>query len=462
MKKKWLAIALSGCLISPVGMAGSEIEILINMLHENGMVSDTQKQRLQAELKATQDKQSQQQAALEAQKAELAAKQAQLDKQLAEAKAANDEAQKANNIEIVPKGGLAVRTKDGDFETKVGGRLQADAASYSGDGDYGDGTTIRRARLSLSGKVYRDWGYKIEYDFAGDTLNDAFIAYNGLKNYQFMVGNFKDPFILEQLSSANNVTFIERSLPSGAFDAGRHIGAMASRNSQHWTLSGGLFGDRVSDRGGAEDEGWGWGSRTTWAPINSPGKLLHVGLGLNYRDLQPNNLARFRQQPETSIAGVNVVDTSALQLANSQFKSGLDVAATIGQFSAQAEYLQADIEIDNGRDAVFSGWYVQSSYFLTADARPYKHGSFGMIKPTSPLGKGGFGAWELAARLSNVDLNDVQVNGGEADSMTLGVNWYPVGGLRFSANYTDVLDVEGGPQNGLEPKIFQLRSQWAF
>ena len=67
-----------------------------------------------------------------------------------------------------------------------------------------------------------------------------------------------------------------------------------------------------------------------------------------------------------------------------------------------------------------------------------------------------------AARLSNLDLNDGLVNGGEADSMTLGVNWYPVGGLRFSANYIDVLDVDGGPQDGLEPKIFQLRSQWAF
>ncbi len=455
MRKKLIAVAMSSWLISPALMAGSEIETLINMLHENGMVTDAQMQRLQNELQETRAKQALQQHELETQKAALTTKQAELDKQLAEAKA-------VNNIQISPQGGLAVRSKDGDFETKIGGRLQADAANYSGDGDYGDGTTIRRARLSLSGKVYRDWGYKIEYDFAGDTLNDAFIAYNGLQHYSFTVGNFKDPFILEQLISANNVTFIERSLVSGAFDAGRHIGAMVERNSRHWTVAAGLFGDRVNDRGGSDDEGWGWGTRVTWAPINMPGKLLHFGGGLNYRDLQPNNMTRFRQQPETSIAGVNVVDTSDLQNANSQFKSGLDLATTIGQFSAQAEYLQTNVEIDNGIDADFTGWYLQSSYFLTADSRPYKNGSFGMINPTHPLGKGGYGAWELAARLSNVDLNDGMVNGGEADSMTLGVNWYPLGGLRFSANYTDVLDVDGGPQDGLAPKIFQLRSQWAF
>jgi len=453
-RKNYLALALSGCLISPAAMAGSEMQTLIDMLHENGMVSEAQYQRLQSEIQQNSAEQEAKANALAEREKALDARQAELEQQVAK--------QQKTGVEMVPQGGLAVRSKDGDFETKVGGRLQIDAATYSGDGEYGDGTRIRRARLSLSGKVYRDWGYKIEYDFAGDTLNDAFIAYNGLQNYSFMAGNFKDPFILEQLTSANNVTFIERSLVSGAFDAGRHIGAMAERNSQHWTVAAGLFGDRVNDSGGADDEGWGWGTRATWAPVNQAGKLLHVGAGLNYRDLQPNNTVRFRQQPETSIAGVNVVDTSDLQNANSQFKSGLDIAVTLGQFSAQGEYLRATVEVDNGSDADFSGWYLQSSYFLTADSRPYKHGSFGMIKPTHPLGKGGYGAWELTARLSNVDLNDGLIDGGEADSMTLGVNWYPVGGLRFSANYVDVLDVDGGPQDELEPKVFQLRSQWAF
>lgn len=461
MKKKWIAMALSASLISPTVLAGSEIETLINMLHENGMVSDAQMQRLQNELQETQAQYATQQAELAAQKTELAAKQAQLDKQLAESRAVIEASQKANNIEIVPQGGLAVRTRDGEFETKIGGRVQADAAGYSGDGDYGDGTEIRRARLNIAGKVYRDWHFKLEYDFAGDSIADAWLSYKGLQDSEFKVGHFKDPFSLQEQTSSNNVVFTERALPS-AFAAGRHIGVMASRYHQHWTLAGGLFGDSLTARGNDEDEGWGWGTRGTWAPINEPGKLLHIGLGLNYRDLQPANTARFRQEPETSVANVLVVDTSSLMNADTQMKTGLEIATVIGPFAAQAEYIKASVERDNGSDADFNGWYLQSSYFLTDDSRPYKNGSFGMIKPKYRLGAGGFGAWELAARLSNFDLNDGLVDGGEADSMTLGVNWYPMGGLRFSANYIDVLDVEGGPQEGLEPKIFQLRSQWAF
>jgi phosphate-selective porin OprO/OprP len=34
--------------------------------------------------------------------------------------------------------------------------------------------------------------------------------------------------------------------------------------------------------------------------------------------------------------------------------------------------------------------------------------------------------------------------------------------LRFSANYVDVLEVEGGTYDNQEPSAFQVRSQWAF
>jgi len=68
----------------------------------------------------------------------------------------------------------------------------------------------------------------------------------------------------------------------------------------------------------------------------------------------------------------------------------------------------------------------------------------------------------LAARYSTIDLNDGSVAGGEADAVTVGLNWYPTSTLRFTANYVDVLSVDRGPYADMTPSVFQVRSQWAF
>lgn len=427
--------------------AGSEIETLINMLHENGMVSDDQYGRLMDELK-----QNQTQAAVD--KAEVEQKLA--------------EATKPSDVEITTNGGLTVKTRDGKFSTKLGGRVQADAAAYGGEPDLGDGTEIRRARLYIEGVMYHDWGYKLQYDFAntganGKGIADAYLSYNGFDNTQIKVGNFKDPFSLQEQTSSKFISFMERGLPS-AFAAGRHIGVMASTAHQHWTLAGGLFGDSLTSTGSGDDgdEGWGAGTRATWAPINDGSEVVHFGLGLNYRETGGDNSARFRQQPESHVAGINIVDTMAIADVDEFLKVGAEIATVQGPFSAQAEYITTSVERDGGSDLDFDGWYVQAGYFLTGESRNYKGGKFGGIKPKGNVGEGGIGAWELALRYSTVDLSDADIDGGEADAVTLGLNWYPTPTLRFSANYVDVLDVDGGSYDDEEPSVFQLRSQWAF
>lgn len=455
-KRKITALIMAGGFIAPA-QAGSEMNTLIEMLRDNGVVSESQYQRLQAELEQTQRAQAEKAAALAQRESELDKREQALDAKISEM----DAVDKTGGVEISPEGGLAVRSRDGGFAAKIGGRVQADAATYSGDGDYGDGTDIRRARLGISGHVYRDWFYKLEYDFDGEAIADGWLSYRGLGNNEFKVGHFKDPFSLQEQTSSNNTVFTERALPS-AFAAGRHIGLMASHNTRHWTLAAGAFGDRIDAAGGDEDEGWGWGTRATWTPVNTDDRLLHLGLGLNYRDLQPANTARFSQRPETAVASTLVVDTDVLRDADTQFKTGLELAATAGPWSAQAEYIRSEVERDNLADADFDGWYVQGSYFLTGESRPYKNGKFGGITPNHRLGEGGIGAWQLAARLSELNLNDGLIRGGDARAMTLGLNWYPVPMLRFSANYIDVLDIDEGPQAGEEPRILQFRSQWAF
>lgn len=442
LKTTMFLAGLAASVAMPV-QAGSEIETLINMLHENGMVSDDQYGRLMDELKQNQT--------------QAAAEKAEVDEKLAEAT-------KPSDVEITTNGGLNIKTRDGKFATKLGGRVQADAAAYGGEPDMGDGTDIRRARLYLQGTMYHDWGYKLQYDFVdtgSNGIKDAYLSYNGFDNLELKVGNFKDPFSLQEQTSSNHISFMERGLPS-AFAAGRHIGVMASTAQQHWTLAGGLFGDTVSSEGGTEDEGWGAGARATWAPVNNKTEVVHLGLGLNYRETGSSNSARFRQQPETHIAGVNIVDTATIAAVNDFYKVGAELATVQGPFSAQAEYITTAVQRDSGSDLDFDGWYVQASYFLTGESRNYKAGKFGAVTPKGNVGEGGIGAWEMALRYSTVDLSDADIDGGEADAVTLGLNWYPTPTLRFSANYVDVLEVDGGSHDDEEPSVFQLRSQWAF
>lgn len=428
--------------------AGSEIETLINMLHENGMVNDAQFGRLQAELKQNQLSDSEEKKAVQ--------------KQLSEAT-------KPSDVEVQVKGGVTIKTRDGQFSTKLGGRVQADAATYSGQPVMGDGTEIRRARLYLEGIMYSDWGYKLQYDFAstganGKGIADAFITYNGFDNLQLKVGNFKDPFSLQEQTSSKFTTFTERALPS-AFSAGRHIGVMASTKQQHWSLAGGVFGDSLTATNGTthdQDEGWGLGARGTFAPLNEKGKVVHLGLGINYRDTGGLGSTSFKQQAETHISGINIVDTGTIANVQDFYKVGAEFATVIGPFSAQAEYITTSVSRNNASDLSFDGWYAQAGYFFTGESRNYKKGAFGGITPKASVGQGGIGAWEVALRYSTLDLIDKDIDGGDVDAYTVGLNWFATPTLRFSANYVDVLNVKGGAYNNQEPSLFQVRSQWAF
>ena len=69
------------------------------------------------------------------------------------------------------------------------------------------------------------------------------------------------------------------------------------------------------------------------------------------------------------------------------------------------------------------------SYFLTGEYKKYKssYSGFGRIKPKSNFGgteNKGLGAWEIALRYSNSDLNNKNVLGGQQSDIMVGLNWY--------------------------------------
>ncbi|EMR13730.1 phosphate-selective porin O and P [Methylophaga lonarensis MPL] len=453
-QSKFIPILLATSLLAltPVTQA-SELELLINMLHENGMVSDEQYGRLIAELNQNkQATETEKQQELEA-------------RQVMEARL--DEATKPPEVEVTTRGGIRVRTTDGEFETRLRGRLMVDAAAHNGNPDLGDGTEIRRARLAWTGRIFHDWSFQLDYDFAdGGKLRDSFVSYEGFEDIRLRTGLMEIPFQLQYRTSSSNSQLIERSL-LGAFGGDRYIGVMGDIKKQHWSFAAGAFGDTATRKNPINDEGWGLGSRLTVAPINSDGRLLHFGTAVMYRNVDKDasgqqRVVRFSEQPEARVAGRPIVDTGDISNSRSFTRYGAETAVIRGPFSAQAEYVYTAVSRSSASNLGFDGWHLQAGYFLTNDARVYERGEFGAVTPKHQVGQGGIGAWELTLRYSSLDLSDRDIIGGEMDLFNVGVNWFPVPMLRFSANYIDVIKVKDGPNDGQKPRVFLVRSQWAF
>jgi phosphate-selective porin OprO/OprP len=107
---------------------------------------------------------------------------------------------------------LKLQTEDGAFQFQFGGRVMVDAAYYNEDETpLGNGAELRRARLFAKGTVYDDWFYKAQVDFAGNevSLKDFYLGYQGFDKLKITLGNQKEPFSLEELTSSKYITFKE-------------------------------------------------------------------------------------------------------------------------------------------------------------------------------------------------------------------------------------------------------------
>lgn len=362
---------------------------------------------------------------------------------------------------------LQFKSGDGAFSMRIGGRVQADIASYSDDiTPLGSGSEVRRARMFMQGKMWDRWGYKLEYDFTGsgiDGLTDAYMTY-GADSMDITFGHFKEPFSLENMTSDKYVTFMERPLIN-TFLPGRNIGVGLSGAGESWSLGGGLTGAGVDGPADEQDEGYGGSARFTWAPVHEKGRVTHLGLSASFRDTGDAGTVRFRERPASHVTSVRLVDTGTFD-ADSFWRYAAEAAFTAGSLTLKGEYFLVDVDRGEGGnpDPGFSGYYGEVSWFPTGESLDYSvsSGRYGKVKPKSNFGEGGPGAWQLALRLDSIDLSDGDIDGGEERNLVAGINWYPIPNLRFMANYVQVLDVEGGPNDGDEPSVIQVRGAVEF
>ena len=355
---------------------------------------------------------------------------------------------------------LTWKSADDSFKWWIDARVYADVAAYfddgwtvNGDGEYDPagtettdligGTYIRRARFAVKTILWTDWYAEVDMDFAEEStaLKDAYMSYRGLFGGRgtVRVGNFRQPFGLEENTTSRNLMFMERSMGTDPFVVGRRIGAEISRWDYDWRVAASVYGAYVEDFAGEkdDDETANYAERVNYTPIHDDDGVLLLGAAATLRktDFSTHEL-RFDVRPETYVADVKFTDTDKFDNVDKYNVLGGEFAYVNKRFMVQSEYMTANVTRTGGaEDLSFGGGYAYAAFFLTDDTHPYDHqaAEFGRVVPRDKSG-----AWEVAARYSTLDLNDKDVEGGKANIMTLGVNWYANANIRVYLNYAYV------------------------
>ena len=281
---------------------------------------------------------------------------------------------------------------------------------------------LRRARLSLKLPLGNNWSSKLQIAInEGEDsyeTKDLYLRYKGFDFADIIIGQSKEPFGLENVTSSGNSLFTERSLSTFALGRSKGINLSDANRAYSWSI--GTY--KVEQNGKVKADGdRAYTARATISPINRDTSYIHFGLAYTNRDLQG---AEYEIKTNGGVdSGFNFFDTRNIA-TETIVKKGAEAAWGRGPLSLQGEYQQLQIEaLNTNQSATYQGYYTQLSYFLTNDHRPYKKGRFSGVKPNSKQG-----AWELTLRktaLQSVEIGSANNNDAiDIATTVVGVNYY--------------------------------------
>jgi phosphate-selective porin OprO and OprP len=352
------------------------------------------------------------------------------------------------------------------------------------------GENLRRARIGVLGKFLGDWNYGLVYDFGGSSdgfggaaagslpgggvsgVEQAYLSYTGFRPFGGKLaieGGVQDlAWTLDEATSSNDILFMERASP-GIIATNIAAGDFRSSAGARWyddrfwvgsyvtgPQTGALHSASSAAPAGSSEQ-YGVIARAAGQVLSGKDYSLHIGGDAEVLIQPPHNLVATPQtaaaqtftlsdRPElrldpTTLVSAAVPGTSQIQVY------GAEAAGNYGPLFFQGEYYWFDVErnfIVSLPSLKFQGGYAEASYVLTGESHTYNSGNaaYSGVAPANPfsLESGGWGAWEIAARYSTINLNDQLATanglaGGRQDIYTLGLNWYVSRNIRFMFNY---------------------------
>jgi phosphate-selective porin OprO/OprP len=435
-------------------------------------------------------------------------------------------------VVLMPNNRPTICTADQQNCVAITSRLHFDVGGYDYHPNtaatvpqrFDDGFNARRARIGVLGKFWGDWNYALIYDFAGSSdgfastasvggasvgflpggglsgIENAYLSYTGIKAFGGTLaieGGYMDiPYTIDEATSSNDIVFMERASSQviatniAANDFRSTFGARWY-NNVFWAggyvtgPTAGAIHSASSVNPPGTTEQYGAVARVAGQIVSGNDYSLHLGADAEFLIKPPHNLVANTQtltlsdRPELRIDPTAIVSTGALANVSGAEVYSAEAAATYGPLFFQGEYFWYNVD-RNFRpgltDVKFEGGYAQASYVLTGETRTYNPASaaYNGVVPSNPfqLTGGGWGAWEIAARFSTIDLNDQLasangVAGGRQTIYTAALNWYVNRNVRFMLDYlhgniTKQLNPTDPADVGAKFDAVAMRTQIAF
>jgi phosphate-selective porin OprO/OprP len=399
--------------------------------------------------------------------------------------------EKAKTTPVLTAGadGFGFSSADKDFSLRLRGVVQVDSRTFFDDGGIvgNDGLLLRKARPIIEAKVYRDFDFLFLSDFGGSTVQvlDAYANYRYKPELQLRVGKMKAPVGLELLQGDADFTFNERALPTSLVP-NRDVGAQLHGEVFGGVLNyaGGIFngvGDNRSSGNADFEDDKEFAGRLFLHPFKKTSiNALHglgFGVGGSYGSLQSPSVAALPSTTGGLLPGYSTDGQQqffaynptggALVLASGEhWRISPQGYYYWGPFGLMGEYVISNQKVDRtvGGAATapqrleHKAWEVTASWVLTGEDASYKsvvpHHSFS-------LANGGWGAWQLVARYASLDIDDAAfplfsdpaTSATQADSCSVGLNWFLNRNVRFVTSFSRTTFKGGGGPGTTAPAI---------
>lgn len=390
--------------------------------------------------------------------------------------------------------GFTLASADTNFVLKLRGYVQADSRFYVDDHiPINDTFLMRRVRPIIEGTVWKYYDFRLMMDFASGIntsasnngfLQDGYLNIHYWPELQFQVGKFKEPVGLERLQSGANLLFVERAYPTQLVP-NRDVGAQ---------VHGELFGGRLNYAAGvfngvadgksgdvdAGDDEKDVAGRLFTQPFRKSEIEPLRGLGFgaagtygNQSGTLPGAVSAGQQSFFSYRTGTtNIVADGDHWRVAPQGYYYWGPLGILGEYVVSSQDVRRNVGANRSFLAARNtAWQVAVSYVLTGEENSFKG-----ITPRRPLNfreGGGWGAWELAARVHQLSLDEdlfpafaTAASAREATSYGIGLNWYLNKNVKLQLNY-ELTEFDGGSArpgtvSAQDEHIIFTRAQVAF